>query len=134
MNATIPMITALYAAILGFLGAALTINAIRHRVRSGVSTGDGKDAGLAQAIRAHANFAEQVPLALIVISFAEVLGSRPLVVHVLCVVLVGARLVSAYALNRSLTQSPTRNFSAAVTQLVVVAASAAILLAMGGVR
>ena len=43
MNATIPMITALYAAILGFLGAALTINAIRHRVRSGVSTGDGKD-------------------------------------------------------------------------------------------
>ncbi|MGZ8309260.1 MAG: MAPEG family protein [Rhodoplanes sp.] len=133
MNA-IPMITALYAAILGFLGAALTINAIRHRVRSGVSTGDGKDAGLAQAIRAHANFAEQVPLALIVISFAEVLGSRPLVVHVLGVVLVGARLVSAYALNQSLAQTPQRNFSAAVTQLVVVAASAAILLAMAGVR
>lgn len=134
MNATIPMITALYAAILGFLGAALTINAIRHRVRSGVSTGDGKDARLAQAIRAHANFSEQVPLALLVISFAEVLGSRPLVVHVLGVVLVGARLVSAYALNQSLTQSPQRNFSAAVTQLVVVAASAAIFLAMAGVR
>lgn len=133
MNA-IPMITALYAAILGFLGAALTINAIRHRVRSGVSTGDGKDAGLAQAIRAHANFAEQVPLALIVISFAEVLGSRPLVVHVLGVVLVAARLVSAYALNQSLAQTPQRNVSAAVTQLVVVAASAAILLAMAGVR
>lgn len=133
MNA-IPMITALYAAILGFLGAALTINAIRHRVRSGVSTGDGKDAGLAQAIRAHANFAEQVPLALIVISFAEVLGSRPLVVHVLGVVLVAARLVSAYALNRSLAQTPQRNFAAAVTQLVVVVASAAILLAMYGVR
>ena len=90
--------------------------------------------GLAQAIRAHANFAEQVPLALLVISFAEVLGSRPLVVHVLGVVLVGARLVSAYALNQSLTQSPQRNFSAAVTQLVVVAASAAIFLAMAGVR
>jgi hypothetical protein len=133
MNA-IPMITALYAAILGFLGAALTINAIRHRVRSGVSTGDGKDAGLAQAIRAHANFAEQVPLALLVISFAEVLGARPLVVHVLGVVLVGARLVSAYSLNRSLAQTPGRNFAAAVTQLVVVAASAAILLAMYGIR
>jgi uncharacterized protein len=134
MNATIPMITALYAAIFGFVGAALTINVIRNRVRSGVSTGDGKDAMLAQAIRAHANFAEQVPLALIVISFAEVLGSRPLVVHVLCVVLVGARLVSAYALNRSLAQTPQRNFAAAVTQLVVAAASAAILLAMAGVH
>jgi uncharacterized membrane protein YecN with MAPEG domain len=133
MNA-IPMITALYAAILGFLGAALTINAIRHRVRSGVSTGDGKDAGLAQAIRAHGNFAEQVPLALLVISFAEVLGSRPLVVHVLGVVLVAARLLSAYALNRSLAQTPQRNFAAAVTQLVVVVASAAILLAMYGIR
>jgi uncharacterized protein len=133
MNA-IPMITALYAAILGLLGAALTINVIRHRVRSGVSTGDGKDAQLAQAIRAHSNFAEQAPLGLIVIAFAEALGSRPLLVHGLCVVLVAARLVSAYALNQSLAQTPTRNFSAAVTQLVVAIASVSVLLALAGIR
>ena len=48
MNATIPMISALYAAILGFLGAALTVNVIVNRVRSGVDAGDGGVAKLAR--------------------------------------------------------------------------------------
>ena len=47
MNATIPMICAVYAAILGLLGAALTVNVIVNRVRSGVDAGDGGVAKLA---------------------------------------------------------------------------------------
>ncbi|MFZ0116267.1 MAG: MAPEG family protein, partial [Xanthobacteraceae bacterium] len=66
MNTTVPSITAFYAALLGLLGAALT-NVIVNRVRSKVDAGDGGVAKLAQAVRAHANFAEQAPLALIVI-------------------------------------------------------------------
>jgi uncharacterized membrane protein YecN with MAPEG domain len=50
MTATIPMISALYAALLGLLGAALTVNVIANRVRSGVDAGDGGVAKLAQAI------------------------------------------------------------------------------------
>ena len=80
MNTTVPSITAFYAALLGLLGAALTINVIVNRVRSKVDVGDGGVAKLAQAVRAHANFAEQAPLALIVIGLAEMLGARPLVV------------------------------------------------------
>ena len=80
MNTTVPSITAFYAALLGLLGAALTINVIVNRVRSKVDAGDGGVAKLAQAVRAHANFAEQAPLALIVIGLAEMLGARPLVV------------------------------------------------------
>ena len=74
MNMTVPSITAFYAALLGLLGAGLTVNVIVNRVRSKVDAGDGGVAKLAQAIRAHANFAEQAPLALIVLALAEMLG------------------------------------------------------------
>jgi uncharacterized membrane protein YecN with MAPEG domain len=134
MNATIPTITALYAALLGLLGAALTANVIANRVKSGVDTGDGGVAKLAQAIRAHVNFAEQVPLALILIAFAEALAARAVVVHILGVALLAARLASGYALNHSLGQSPLRQFGGGVTVLVVAVASIAILLAVAGVR
>ena len=59
MNMTVPSITAFYTALLGLLGAGLTVNVIVNRVRSKVDAGDGGVAKLAQAIRAHANFAEQ---------------------------------------------------------------------------
>jgi uncharacterized membrane protein YecN with MAPEG domain len=134
MTATIPMISALYAAILGLLGAALTVNVIVNRVRSGVDVGDGGVAKLAQAIRAHANFAEQAPLALIVIALAEALGARGLVVHILGVALVAARLASAYALNRSLGQSGLRQFGGGVSVLDLLAASVVLLLAIAGVH
>jgi uncharacterized membrane protein YecN with MAPEG domain len=134
MNTTVPSVTAFYAALLGLLGAALTINVIVNRVRSKVDAGDGGVAKLAQAIRAHANFAEQAPLALIVIGLAEMLGARPLVLQILGVALVLARLASAIGLNRTLGQSPPRQLGASVTALVVIAASIAILLALAGLR
>jgi uncharacterized membrane protein YecN with MAPEG domain len=131
---TLALTTALYAALLGLLGAALTVNVIRNRVRSRVDTADGGDLRLAQAIRAHGNFAEQVPLALIVIGFVEALGQRALILHILGAALVAARLASAYALNRTLGPSPLRNAGAGLTILVVTAASVAVLLALAGVR
>jgi uncharacterized protein len=134
MNATVPIVTALYAALLGLLGAALTINVIVNRVRYKVDAGDGGVAKLAQAIRAHANFAEQAPLALIVIAFAETLGTRPWLVHIFGVALVLARLASAIGLNRTLGQSPPRQLGASVTAVVVIASAIAVLFALGGVR
>jgi uncharacterized membrane protein YecN with MAPEG domain len=59
MLANIPWTTALCAAILGLLGAALTINVIANRVKTKVDTGDGGIPALAQAIRAQGNFVEQ---------------------------------------------------------------------------
>jgi uncharacterized protein len=134
MNATVSLNTALYAALLGLLGAALTVNVIVNRVRSGINAGDGGVATLAQAIRAHANFVEQAPIALIVLGLAEVSGARVVVVNSLGVALIAARLASAYALNRSLAQSPLRQFGGGVSVLILVAASAALLLALSGVR
>jgi uncharacterized membrane protein YecN with MAPEG domain len=133
MNA-ISLVTAPYAAILGLLGAVLTINVILNRVRSGVSAGDGGVAALAQAIRAQGNFIEQAPIALIIIALAEASGTRTWVVHVLGLALTAARLASAVALNRSLQQSPLRQASGGLSVLILAAASIVLLLAWGGIR
>jgi uncharacterized membrane protein YecN with MAPEG domain len=134
MNATMPMITALYAAILGLLGAALTVNVIVHRVKSRVDAGDGGVAELGQAIRAQANFVEQAPLALIIIALAETASARPIVVQILGIALLATRLASAYALNRSLGQSPLRQFGGGMGVLVLIAASVVLLLAINGMH
>ena len=49
-----------------------SLNVILNRVSSGVESGDGGVARLMQAMRAHANFTEQAPIALIVIACAVV--------------------------------------------------------------
>lgn len=84
--------------------------------------------------RGHGNFAEQVPLGLIVIAFAESLGSRGWIIHVLGMALVVGRLASAYGLSRTLAQSPGRQFGASINALVLVAASLAILLGLYGIK
>jgi uncharacterized membrane protein YecN with MAPEG domain len=55
-------------------------------------------------------------------------------VHALGVALLASRLASAYALNKSLAQSPLRQFGGGSSVLVTLAASVALLLALGGVR
>jgi uncharacterized protein len=133
MNATVPAI-AIYAGLLGLLATALTVNVILNRVRSGVEAGDGGVVGLMQAIRAHANFTEQAPIALIVIACAEAAGARAIVVNILGVALVVARAAAAYALNKSVRQSPMRQFAGGLSDLLLFAASVAVLLAVAGIR
>jgi uncharacterized protein len=124
----LPVITAVYAAIFGLFAAALTINVIANRVRLKVEGGDGGVPKMAQAIRAHANFAEHVPLAIILIGLAEMTGVRAWVIYVLGGVLLVARVLSAVGLNRSLAGSMPRQAGAGLTILVTVAASIAVLV------
>jgi uncharacterized membrane protein YecN with MAPEG domain len=69
-----------------------------------------------------------------VLGLAEASGARMLVVNILGAALIAARLASAYALNRTLAQSPLRQFGGGVSVLILAAASVALLLALGGVR
>ena len=127
MSAAIPAVASAYAAILGLLAAALTVRVILNRVKTGVQSGDGGNALLAQAIRAHANFGEQVPLALLLIVLVEVAGTPAVAVHTLGAALVAARLANAWGLSHSLGPTTPRQAGAGLTVLVVVAASLALL-------
>ena len=129
-----PFVTAIFAAILGLFAAILTINVILHRVRLKVESGDGGLPAMAQAIRAHANFAEHVPLALLLIAAAEMMGWVRWLVVLLGVVLLLARLLSALGLTRSLAGTPPRQAGAALTLVVTIAASVLILYAALTIR
>ena len=123
----IPMITAAYAAVLGLLAALLTVRVIVNRVRFKVDSGDGGKPALAQAIRAHGNFAEHAPFALLLIAFAESAGAHPGVVHALGTALLLSRLASAWGLSRSLGPTGSRQAGAGSTIAIVVATSLLIL-------
>ena len=64
-------ITAIYAAILTFVYVKLTLNVINLRRQNQVSLGDGGREDLQQAIRSHGNFAEYVPLGLVLLACLE---------------------------------------------------------------
>ena len=123
----VPVVAAAYAALFGLFGAALTVRVIVKRVRLGVTAGDGGLAEMAQAIRAHANFAEHVPLVLLLLALAELVGTRPVALHVLGIGLAIARLLSAVGLSRSLGATNPRQSGAGLTVAVTVGAAVSIL-------
>ena len=115
--------------ILAIFGALLAIFVIVQRVRLGVEWGDGGNVVMAQAVRAHANFAELVPLALLAIVAAEIAGTQRLVVIGMVTALIAARLLSALGLSRSLGPSFARQAGASVTILVTIIAGACAIAA-----
>lgn len=62
-------------AVLAFTALALSLNVVRLRRSQGVSLGDGGDRRLEQAIRAHANLVEFVPLTLLLLGVAAARGA-----------------------------------------------------------
>jgi uncharacterized protein len=67
-------ITLATAAFSAMFQLVLTALVIRQRLRSGINLLDGGDAPLARRIRAHGNFTETVPLALLLMLLLELAG------------------------------------------------------------
>ena len=93
-----PSVAAAAAALIGLLWAVLTVQVIRNRVRFNCQAGDGGHAELAQAVRAHANLAENAPLALLRQALAEAGGAQRGIMLGLAGVLVLASLLVGYRL------------------------------------
>ncbi|MFO8125371.1 MAPEG family protein [Yoonia sp.] len=69
-------VTSVTAVFAGVLILLLTIKVIQLRRRGGVILGDNDDHALTKAIRGHANAAEQLPIALIIMGLAELQGGN----------------------------------------------------------
>lgn len=90
----------LYAAFLAVLYVALSIRTIILRDRLHVALGDGGHTQLQRAVRVHANFAEYVPLALLLIAFAEMAGAHAMLIHILAAALCVGRCLHAYGVSQ----------------------------------
>ena len=93
-------ITLIYAGALAIWFLVLSIRVIQGRMGPGnPSLGDGGNLMLLRRIRGHANFAEYVPLILVLMGFLELSGLPGWVLHVLGATLLAGRLLHGYALS-----------------------------------
>jgi len=91
-------VTAFFAGILAIAYIALAFIVIRGRYAGRVAIGDGGDKIMERKIRAHANFAEYVPMALILMGFNEINGSSHFLLGLLGTALLAGRCSHAYSL------------------------------------
>ena len=86
-------VTLLFAAIFGVLHVIFTLRVGGYRFRSGISLGDGGDKELLNRIRAHGNFTENVPIALLLLLLNDLNGLADGTLMLLGSILLAARLV-----------------------------------------
>jgi uncharacterized protein len=116
----------LYAAVLGLIFIGLSVRTILARRAHSVALGAGDSDPLLRRIRAHANFAEYVPIALILMAGAVITGAPAWAIHASGLFLIAGRLVHARAIDAGDFRLRIIGMSATLT--VIGAASLFILV------
>lgn len=115
-------VTLLYAGLLSLVFLVLSARVVLMRGAGGPSLGDGGNPVMLRRIRAHANFAEYVPLLLLMMGFLEASGLAAAWVHGLGATLLVARLLHGYALSFTTSFKFGRMAGAALTFLLLLVA------------
>ncbi len=118
-----PIITALAASAFGLIYIILTLRVGLYRGSSGIFLGDGGDAALLRRIRVHGNFAEYVPLSLILLALIEGTGAPSYIVLGIAASFVFVRLVHAVGLSIDGGPSTLRTIGGLGTIMVLLGAS-----------
>jgi uncharacterized membrane protein YecN with MAPEG domain len=121
-------ITSLYAAILALLYLVLAVLVIQLRVRHQVGLGTGKAPQLLQAVRIHGNFAEYVPLLLILLALLELQQSQLWQLHLVGGLTLAGRLLHAIGLWQSAGTSVARLTGICATFAALLSAAVLLLL------
>lgn len=121
-------VTPFYAAILALLFAVLSVRVIRLCRAAKAGLGDGGDRGLLRGLRVHGNFAEYVPLALLLMAFAEMRDAPAWTLHGLGVLLLAGRLAHALGVSREPELPGARVFGMALTFTVLIGGALTILI------
>ncbi|MBM4382856.1 MAG: MAPEG family protein [Deltaproteobacteria bacterium] len=127
MDLAVP-ITGLYAGIQAILGFALSAGIGPTRGKLGISIGDGGNADLLLKIRRHGNWAENVPLALLLIGLLELNGAGSTLLHGLGAALLAARIAHPLGLKKDKVNEPLRIGGAVLTGLVTMVAAIALIV------
>lgn len=128
-----PSVVLLYTALLALLLLVLSFNVVRLRRRHQVGIGTGSVQALERAVRAHGNFCEYVPLAIVLLALIEFGGNVPVwSLHLLGLLLLGGRVAHAFGLSRSAGASRARVVGTMLTWTVLLVA-AGMGLAVGAI-
>jgi hypothetical protein len=89
----------LYAALLALVFVALSLRTIYLRRTLKIGVGDGSNKHMLRAMRVHANFAEYVPMSLVLLLFVEARGVDAWLMHALCASVLLGRILHAYGVS-----------------------------------
>ena len=84
--------TLLFASLFGILHVVFTLRVGAYRLKNKINLGDGDDKELRNRIRAHGNFIENVPIALLLLLLNDLHGTSTVVLISLGTVLLISRL------------------------------------------
>jgi len=121
-------ITALYAGVLAPIYVLLAVRVIANRRRAKIALGDGGEPAMLRCMRVQANFAEYVPLALILMGLAENLGTPGFVLHLAGIALVAGRALHAYGVSQECEVFTYRVTGMALTFTTILGLGAACLI------
>lgn len=116
-------ITLMYAGLLGLWFLVLSIRVILGRGQYSVSLGDGGHGPLNRRIRGHGNFAEYVPMVLLMLGFLEYGDAPAWLLHAIGGLLLVARLLHGIALSFSENFPPGRLLGTAGTLVALLVGS-----------
>lgn len=92
-------ITLIYAGLLGLLFLLLSFWVVKRRAQFRVMIGEGEAPEMLAAIRAHGNFAEYVPLTLLLMALCELVEVGSLWLHLGGVLLLVGRILHAIGIQ-----------------------------------
>lgn len=111
--------TLLYSGLLAILFVILSLRVIKSRGSTQTSLGDGGHDALLRPIRAHGNFAEYVPITLIMMGLLESRGVSVWMIHFLGLSLLSGRILHGYALAFSNHAPGCRRFGMLLTLITL---------------
>lgn len=120
-------ITAFYAGLLAPLFLVLAVRVIGARRDARIAVGDGGDPDLLRRMRVQANFAEYVPIALVLMALAESLRTDAWLLHGLGIALLAGRIVHACGMSQARERFAFRVSGVAMTFGVLAVAAIACL-------
>jgi uncharacterized membrane protein YecN with MAPEG domain len=113
-------VTLTFAAACAVLDLWLALRVARGRFRTKAMIGDGGDAQLLAAQRAHGNFTEYAPFAMILVAAIELAGGSPTWLRAAAIAFVAARIAHALGMGAP-APNPGRAGGIVATWLVLVA-------------
>jgi len=126
-----PFVTSVYAALLALVFIALSFWVGGGRGKYKISLGDGGNPELLGRIRAHANFAEFVPLILILVALLEGRRTSIYLIHALLFALLVGRIMHPLGMTApagSARQGIFRGTGATLTMIVLLVAAVSLLV------
>ncbi len=121
-------VTPFYAALLSLVFFQLSARTIKLRRQLKIAIGAGGNPTMHRAMRVHGNFAEYVPLSLLMVFMFELQGAHFLLIHLLGAGLLLGRLAHAHGVSREKEDYRFRVFGMLMTFAVLAGSAVGVLV------